>query len=177
MANETISQLPAAVAVSGANDLLELSQYTGAPGTGYTSKRVAVQLVADAFRNSIPVALEYIMTNSGDVLIGGVQSYVTVPFDCYISSASLICSPAGSMEIDVWRCTYDQFDGGVTHPLVGDSITGGNTIVLSSATKVESTLTSWTTTLYQGDILAFYTTPSPTAVLDATITLFLSRSI
>lgn len=177
MANETISQLTPATSVSGANDLLELSQYTGASGTGYSSKRVTVQQVANTFQNSIPVALEYVITNSGEVLINGVQPYVSVPFNATIISAKLFCTPTGSLTIDIWRCTYAQFDGGTTYPTVANTITGSNPLVISSDTKTTSTLTTWTTALYQGDVLAFYVTPTPASVISATVVLYLNRSI
>jgi hypothetical protein len=45
MANETISQLPVAITVSNTADYLELSHFTGAPGTGFTSQRVTPQQI------------------------------------------------------------------------------------------------------------------------------------
>ena len=58
--------------------------------------------------------------------------------------------------VDVWKCTYSQFDAGGTHPVSGDKITASAPPTISSATKSQdSTLTGWTTAFAAGDILAF----------------------
>ena len=59
---------------------------------------------------------------------------------------------SGSIVIDVWKDTFANFP-----PTVADSIAGTEKPTLSSQDKnQDNTLTTWTTSINQGDILAFY---------------------
>lgn len=177
MTNEAISQFPLATAVSGPNDLLLISQYTGAPGTGYTSKKIPVQQVANTFLNNVATGIEVAITNSGSVLSFGVNCYASVPFAATITQATLLGAPSGTVSVDIWRCSYTQFDGGVTHPVAADSICGGNLLSLSSGTKVQSTLAGWNTVINSGDVLAFYVESGVTSTTNATVILYLNRAL
>ena len=175
MANVNITSLPVSIAVGSTTDYLELSQYTGTPGAPYTSVRVTPQtLLTGVALGQAPSGLEYVFSNSGSPLFTGVQPYVTMPYTATIVQATLVGSPSGSLTVDIWRCTYAQYDGGSTHPVVGDSICGGNPLSISAGTKANSTLTNWTLSLNQGDILAFNIS-SVSAVTQATLSLYLSR--
>ena len=174
MTNVPISTLPAAIAVGPTSDYLELSQYTGIPGALYRSVKVTPQQVSSTFANQVPTGVEYVISNQGSVLLTGVQPFITMPYTATITAAYLVASPTGSVTVDIWRCTYSQFDGGVTHPTVGDSICGGNPLVLSGGTKTQSTLSGWATTLNIGDVLAFNIS-SVSSSTQATIVLYLNR--
>jgi len=175
MANVPITSLPVANSLGPTTDYLEVSKYINAPGATYQSVRATPQTVASALVQSLVSGLEYSISNLGSVLITGVQPYLTVPYNSTITGATMVIAPSGSLTVDIWRCSYAQFDGGVTHPVLADSITGGNPLIISSGTKVTSNLGSWGTSLNQGDVLAFNIS-SVASATQATITLYLNRS-
>jgi len=98
-----------------------------------------------------------ISIDGGGAEIGtGVKGYVEVPFDCTIVQATTLADQSGSIVIDVWKCSYTDFDAGGSHPVDGDSITDVTPPTISAATKdQDSTLTSWNTSITEGDCLAF----------------------
>lgn len=84
---------------------------------------------------------------------GAYEGVVEVPFDCNIVSARLLADQAGGLVIDIWKCSYSDYNPG-THPVVGDSIVAAAPPTLTAAYKSEdSTLTGWTVTLTKGDLL------------------------
>lgn len=96
-------------------------------------------------------ALEFIIDGGGTVISTGVKGYLRVPFDCTVIRASLLASPSGDIKVDIWKDTYANFP-----PTDGDSICGGNELEIASGTKdQDATLTSWSTSLSEGDILAY----------------------
>ena len=175
MANVPITSLPVAISLGPTTDYLEVSKYVGAPGAPYVSVRATPKTVASAMAQSLVSGLEFIISNLGSVLITGVQPYLTVPYNSTITGATMVIAPSGSLTVDIWRCSYAQFDGGVTHPVVADSITGGNPLLIPSDSKTTSTLAGWNPSLNKGDVLAFNIS-SVTNATQATITLYLNRS-
>jgi hypothetical protein len=100
-------------------------------------------------------ALERHISGGGSAITTGMKGFIDVPFDCWIEEAALEGQTSGSLVLDLWKCTYAQFDGGSTHPVDGDSITASAPLTISSGTKVRDTsLTGWTRTLTKGDIIA-----------------------
>ncbi len=100
--------------------------------------------------------IQFIIDGGGSAITTGVKGYAEVPFECYIEEATLEADQSGDVVIDIWKCTYAQFDGGSTHPVDGDSITASAPPTISSGTKdSDSTLTGWNRYLNKGDILAF----------------------
>ncbi len=111
----------------------------------------------------------------GDVLTAGVPLRVVCPFAGTITSGTVLLDQTGSVSIEVRKCTYAQFDGGVTHPVAGDKISASTPLAVSSATKsTDSTLTGWTTSVGAGDIIEFYLS-SASAVTLALVQLLLTR--
>lgn len=97
-------------------------------------------------------SLSFVIDGGGEVITTGVKGDLEVPFDCEITSATLLADVSGSVKIDIWKDTYTNFP-----PLDGDTITGGNEPEISGATKdQDGTLTNWTKSLSAGDILRFY---------------------
>lgn len=112
----------------------------------------------------------------GSALTVGTKGYIRIPYSCTINSWDLVGVTSGSVQINVYKCTYSQWDGGSTHPVVGDAITGSAIPSYSSATKNQSsTLTGWTTSLSAGDYLAF-NVDSCTSVIWAALTLKVTRT-
>lgn len=101
-------------------------------------------------------SVTFVIDGGGNTITTGTKGYLEVPFQCTISVATLLADRSGSIVVDIWKCTYAQFDAGATHPVASDSITGGNPPTIITDTKSQdSTLTGWTTTVSAGDILAF----------------------
>ena len=174
MANVPITSLPVATSLGPTTDYLEVSKYIGAPGATYQSVRATPQTVASALVNSVVSGLEYSISNLGSVLITGAQPYLTVPYASVITGATMVIAPSGSLTVDIWACSYTQFEGGATHPVITDSICGGNPLTITGATKTTSTLSGWGTHLNKGDVLAFNISSAASAT-QATITLYLNK--
>ena len=89
----------------------------------------------------------------GDIHINGLGA-------CTIVGVTLLGhndSPsAGSITIDIWKCSYADYDDGTTHPVVGDSITASTPPTISTGYKYSDTvLSGWTTNVADGDVLRF----------------------
>jgi hypothetical protein len=100
--------------------------------------------------------IEFVIDGGGAALTTGVKGYIEVPFDCYIDACVMAADQSGSAVVDIWKCAYDDFDAGSTHPVDADSITASAQPTISTDTKDEdTTLTGWTRALSKGDILAY----------------------
>ena len=102
----------------------------------------------------------------GNPITAGVKHYMHFDFACTLEGWTLLADATGRVVIDLWKCTYSQFDAGSTHPVVGDKITGTFPPTLTDLVKNQSVngLTGWTTSIAVGDVLAFYATgPSGTS--------------
>ena len=87
----------------------------------------------------------------GSAITTGVKGYVQIPYSGTITGWTILGDVSGSIVIDVWKDTYANYP-----PLVGDSIAGSEKPTLSSAIKNEDlTLSTWTTSVTEGDIIAF----------------------
>jgi hypothetical protein len=102
----------------------------------------------------------------GDVIATGVKTYMEVPFTCSIVGWTLVADQVGSLVIDVWNDTYAAFP-----PTVADTIAGSEKPTLSAVQKNQDlVLTTWTTGLNLGDVLAFKV-DSAASVRQATLSL------
>lgn len=120
--------------------------------------------------------IEFLADGGGNPLTTGLKAFLEVPFAATITSARLFANVAGSIVIDVWKCNYTQFDGGVTHPVFGDSITAGTPPTIVASTKSEDTaLVGWTVTLAKGDILGFNISSTSSVITRATLALDMTR--
>ncbi len=88
---------------------------------------------------------------NGSVISTGVKGYITIPYDCTITGWDIFADQSGSCVIDLWKDTYSNFA-----PTIADTITGTEKPTLTSQQKnQDNSLTSWTTTVNAGDIIAF----------------------
>lgn len=115
--------------------------------------------------------LGIVIDGAGSVITTGIKGYLRVPWDCTIDSNQVLLDQSGSIVIDVWKDTYANFP-----PLDADSITASAPPTVTSAQKSEdSTLTGWTTSLSEGDILAF-NVDSITTATRATLTIEITKN-
>jgi len=93
----------------------------------------------------------FVIDGGGSAITTGEKGHLEVPFACTITQVTLLADQTGSITIDIWKDTYANFP-----PTDADSICGGNEPAIASGQKYQdSTLTNWTTTINDGDILAF----------------------
>lgn len=178
MANVPITSLPILIAPTG-TEYMEVVQDTTPLGSSrtYVSKRATTQSVANTFLNNLPGRIEWVLDGHGAGIVAGTYGYLEVPFAATITGATMLADAVATATVDIWRCSYAQFDGGVTHPSAGDSICGGAPPTISAAAKSsDTTLTTWTTTLSAGDVLAFHVNSDTTAT-QITVALTLARTL
>ena len=96
-------------------------------------------------------SIQFVSDGGGSVLATGVKSYVTVPYNCTAKSWTILAENSGSVVVDIWKDTYANYP-----PTVADTIAGSEKPTISSGIKnQDNSLTTWTTALSEGDILAF----------------------
>lgn len=101
-------------------------------------------------------AIEFVIDGGGGVITPGVKGYLEVPWAATIAAVRILAVPTGSVVLDIWKCSFAQYDGGVTHPVASDSITASDTPAITNGVSMADTaLTGWTIALNKGDILAF----------------------
>ena len=95
--------------------------------------------------------IAFIIDGGGSAITTGQKGHLEIPFACTITGWTILADQSGSIVVDVWKDTYASFP-----PTVADTIAGTEKPTLSTAQKNQDlTLTSWTTAITAGDILAF----------------------
>jgi hypothetical protein len=98
--------------------------------------------------------INFIIDGGTSVISTGVQGYVQVPLDCTIIGWSLLGNQAGLIVVDIWKLPLaTDFP-----PTVANSITANAPPTIAGTpdlSATSSTLTGWTTTVSDGDVLAF----------------------
>lgn len=120
-------------------------------------------------------AIQYVIDGGGTVLSTGLKGFIVVPYACTITKATLLADQLGSIVVDVYKCTFAQFDSGITHPVSGESITASAKPTISTAySDQDTTLTGWTTSVAANSVLAF-NVDSVTDIERITIALEITR--
>ncbi len=97
------------------------------------------------------LSINFIIDGGGSAITTGVKGFVEIPYNMTVTGWQIFGDQVGSVVVDVWKDTYANFP-----PVVGDSITGTEKPTLASAqSNQDLNLTTWTTALSQGDILAY----------------------
>jgi len=102
--------------------------------------------------------IEFIIDGGGSAITTGVKGYLQMPFNGVLSpsaSAHVLADRSGSITVDIWKCTLAQFDAGSTHPVVGDSITAGAPITMTTATKASQSMATWIQAFAATDVIAY----------------------
>ncbi len=88
---------------------------------------------------------------NGSAITTGLKALVAVPFAGVITGWDIVADQSGSVVIDVWKTNYAS-----APPTVANTIAGSEKPTLSGAQKNQDlSLSTWTTTVTAGDIIAF----------------------
>ncbi len=111
------------------------------------------------------------LNGNGSVITTGVKTYLTVPYSGIITGWELLSTATGSIVVDVWKDTYVNYP-----PTLSDSICGIDKPTLTSQIKNNNNnLTDWSTTITEGDIIAF-NVDSASTVTQVTLTLKINKT-
>ncbi len=115
-------------------------------------------------------AVEFVLDGGGSVLATVIKGDLQVPFTGTITGVVLLADQTGSIVVDIWKDTLANFP-----PTVADSITASAKPTITSDTDSEdTTLTGWTTSIVQGDVLRFKV-DSATNIERCTVALKITR--
>jgi hypothetical protein len=127
----TVQNLGSATAADG-----QVLKADGAGGLGFEDDSVVVNFIIDG---------------GGSAIATGEKGHVEPSFAMTITGWTILADQSGSIVVDVWKNTYANYP-----PTSADSIAGTEKPTLSSAQKSQDlSLTTWTTAVAAGDILAF----------------------
>lgn len=140
--------------------------------TGVTGATGATGVAGDGVKG-----IEFVIDGNGSVISVSTKGYLEIPFNCTINQATLLADQGGAIVVDVWKCTYAQFDAGGTHPVVGDSITASAppTIPATGTKAQDATLVGWTTSITAGSLLGFHVN-SCTTITRVTLSLKVTKT-
>jgi hypothetical protein len=110
---------------------------------------------------------------AGASITSGVKGYVRVPYNCTITKAEMVANDTGTVTVQVWKDSYAAFP-----PTSADAIYLSTPPNLTSNFKsTDSTLSGWTTSLSEGEYLAFNVPSASTGSLTrVTLTLAVTRT-
>lgn len=95
-------------------------------------------------------AIKVVLDGAGSAITTGIKVYaLSIPYACTINSVTVLADQSGSIVLDIWKDTYANYP-----PTVADTIVASAKPTLTTATKsVDTTLTGWSTSIAEGDIL------------------------
>lgn len=166
--NTPILQLPPATAIDG-------SEVIAVVQGGTTKQATLDQAINGAIQTNFPGAMAYVMDAGSGTLVIGLQGVLEAPFPFTINFIDVFLAAVGTFTIDVLKCTYDQYDAGATHPVLGDSVLGGTLPTIVGATKTRVSYGN-IPIVGQYSVLGFYVT-NVAAVSKATISINVTRTI
>ncbi len=118
--------------------------------------------------------IEFVIDGGGVAITTGIKGDLEIPFPCTITRWTLVGDTTGSIYIDIWKDSYQNFP-----PVNADTIIQSGNVIpyISSGIKNQSsTLTNWTTTINTNDILRFNVDSCDT-ITRCTLSLFVNRSL
>jgi len=120
-------------------------------GLAGESTELAAHKANPSAHHSNVLSLTFIIDGGGSAITTGQKGHLEVPFACTITGWTILADQSGSIVVDVWKDTYANFP-----PTVADTIAGTEKPTLASVQKNQDlTLTTWTTAIAAGNILAF----------------------
>lgn len=129
-------------------------------------------IILRATKTSYYSTIGYSISNGGAAITTGLAGTgLYIPFNCVIQEWTILGDQSGSITLDIWKDSYDNFP-----PTVADSITASAKPSVTSATKnTSSTLTGWNTTINAGDIL-YVNVDSVTSFTNVTLSLKVAKA-
>jgi len=112
-----------------------------------------------------------ILDGGGSAIAANTIIYVRVPFACTINEFTILADQSGSITVKVYKDTYANYP-----PIAADDISNGGLAVTTTTKATDTTLTSWTTAIAAGDVLAFTNTTVATTITRATCQLKVTRA-
>jgi len=107
----------------------------------------------------------------GSVITTGLKGYIQIPYNCTITGWIVLPDQNSSIVVDVWKTALINFP-----PTVSNSIAGTEKpTVISGDYAQDLALTTWTTAVTAGDIIAF-NVDSASVVTRATIQILTLRT-
>ncbi|HEU0072475.1 MAG TPA: hypothetical protein VFS30_00550 [Dehalococcoidia bacterium] len=107
-----------------------------------------------------------------EVLPDGLTARYEVRTPGEIEVCTMLADQSGSVVVDIWKDTYGNYP-----PTVADTIVASAPPTITTAVKSQdSTLTGWTTTLAEGDVLYFVVDGAATSTTELTLTLKVRKS-
>jgi len=146
--SRSITIIPTGITVTGG-----VVEYDADYSSQYTNRSIVDKGYVDSVASTGSTAGSFGLTidGGGSAITTGVKGYITIPYNGTITGWDIFGDTTGSIVVDVWKDTYANFP-----PTVADTIAGSEKPTLSSAVKNQDTnLTSWTTSVTAGDIVAF----------------------
>ena len=119
-----------------------------------------------------PGGVEFFIDGGGGVITTGIKGALEVPFKCDIDAVRMVADQAGTIQVDINKATFSGVPA-------YSSITSSAVPNLATVQKSEdTTLTSWTTALADGDFLEWEvdTSPAPASVTWVLVSLDVTRS-
>lgn len=93
----------------------------------------------------------FLVDGGGSEIPVDKQCFIRIPFNCTITKVTLLADQIGSIVIDIWKDTYNNFP-----PTDEDSITASSPPTISNDIQSEdNTLTDWIKNITAGDVLKF----------------------
>lgn len=110
---------------------------------------------------------------AGANITAGVKGFLRVPYNCTITKAEMVANDVGDVTVQVWKDTYAAFP-----PTSSDAIYGGSPPTITGNFKsTDATLSGWTTSLTEGQYLAFNVPSASTGSLyRVTLVLVVNRT-
>jgi hypothetical protein len=106
---------------------------------------------------------------AGSVITTGEKGYAIIPYDGTITGWTMIADQSGNCVIDVWKTSSGNI------PLFSDTITGTEKpTLLSQQINSDLTLTTWTTTVTAGDVIAF-NVDSVSTITRVNLTIYITK--
>ena len=123
-----------------------------------------------------PAFIEFVVEGTVSQISAGYKGGLSIPLYLTINAWAIYADTTGSMVVDVYKLTRDQYLAG-TVPSVANTIAGSALPTVTSNVAARSdTLTGWTTEIKQNDYVAFNVN-SCTGILRASIILECVKNI
>lgn len=115
--------------------------------------------------------VSFAFDGGGAPIAVGQQVRIEIPFRCTISGVRMFADQAGTIAVDLRKDSYANYP-----PTAGDSIVASAPPTITADDQsVDTTLTGWTTSISQGDVLLAIVTSTSGVIKELTVSLRVTR--